>query len=225
MTTYTSKNGLISITDDVSGGYSNESRVPCNARERNKEFKLVLNDCLSMAKRIVELERRLNISECMVDNLRSVKAENQTDFNNYTQALEVNNLRQQAKGIEDFFAWLHITQKDSVFGCSRSDLAEHFAADLKKQADELAQGDIELVKKWLADNESVGQQELEDNRVANAANTAYADAVEAAADAVNADAYADVVNAANVAAYADAADAAANAVYWIKRYEELKEQE
>ena len=58
---------------------------------------------------------------------------------------------------------------------------------------------IELVKKWLADPESVTRQELEDNR--DAAWAAYAD-----------DAYA-------VHAYD-----AANAAYWIKRYEELKEQ-
>ena len=53
---------------------------------------------------------------------------------------------------------------------------------------------IELVKKWLADNDSVTQQELDDNRT-----TAAADA--------------------------DNADNADNAEYWIKRYEELKEQE
>lgn len=57
---------------------------------------------------------------------------------------------------------------------------------------------IELVKKWLADNDSVSQEELKDNRVA-----AYAAA--AAAYAADAD-----------AAYAD---------YWVKRYEALKEQE
>lgn len=192
--------------------------------KENIEHQCWMNDVLNAFTQSVYETGQIGSADAnWLGSYASEWAENQTDFNNYTQALEVNNLRQQAKGIEDFFAWLHITQKDSVFGCSRSDLAEHFAADLKKQADELAQGDIELVKKWLADNESVGQQELEDNRVANAANTAYADAVEAAADAVNADAYADVVNAANVAAYADAADAAANAVYWIKRYEELKE--
>ena len=52
---------------------------------------------------------------------------------------------------------------------------------------------IELVKKWLADNESVSRQELEDNR--DAAYAAYT---------------------ANDAAYAYAA-----AAYWVKRYEEL----
>ena len=56
MTTYTSKNGTIGITDDVSGGYSSESKIPCNAKDRNREFKNVLNDCLTMTKRIVELE-------------------------------------------------------------------------------------------------------------------------------------------------------------------------
>ena len=52
---------------------------------------------------------------------------------------------------------------------------------------------IELVKKWLADPDSVTQEELDDNR--DAANSAYA----ATADA----------------AYTE---------YWVKRYEELKEQ-
>jgi uncharacterized membrane protein len=56
MTEYTSKNGTISITDEVSGGYSSESTIPCNARDRNKEFQNVLVDCLNMTKRIVELE-------------------------------------------------------------------------------------------------------------------------------------------------------------------------
>ena len=61
---------------------------------------------------------------------------------------------------------------------------------------------IELVKKWLADNDSVTQQELEDNRVAS--NAAYA-AADTAATAANA---ADVT-------YAE---------YWVKLYEELPEQ-
>jgi hypothetical protein len=68
MTTYTSKNGTISITDDLSGGYSSESKIPCNAKDRNREFKNVLLDCLNMTKRIVELDRSLNISECMIEN-------------------------------------------------------------------------------------------------------------------------------------------------------------
>ena len=45
---------------------------------------------------------------------------------------------------------------------------------------------IELVKKWLADNDSVSQEELKDNRAA-----AYA----------------------------------ADAAYWVKRYDKLKEKE
>ena len=65
---------------------------------------------------------------------------------------------------------------------------------------------IELVKKWLADPESVTKQDMEAN--ADAADAAYA-----ALAAVNAAAYA-------------AADAAVNAAaYWVKRYNELKEQE
>jgi len=58
---------------------------------------------------------------------------------------------------------------------------------------------IELVKKWLADPTSVTQQELYDNRDA---------------------AYAYAYDATYVAAAADAD----NAKYWVKRYEELKEQ-
>tara|TARA_R110000744_G_scaffold216854_3_gene335567 strand:- start:278 stop:460 length:183 start_codon:yes stop_codon:yes gene_type:complete len=54
---------------------------------------------------------------------------------------------------------------------------------------------IKLVKKWLADNESVSQQELEDNRAA-------------------------AVDVAVVAAVAVAVDVAAVA-YWVRRYEEL----
>ena len=73
---------------------------------------------------------------------------------------------------------------------------------------------IELVKKWLADPESVTKQDMEAN-----ADAAYADAALAA------------VNTAAYAAYAaaDAALAAVNAAntadYWVKRYEELKEKE
>ena len=64
MTTYTSKNGTISITDEVSGGYSSESKIPCNAKDRNREFKNVLLDCLNMTKRIVELEKdKINLIE------------------------------------------------------------------------------------------------------------------------------------------------------------------
>jgi len=66
---------------------------------------------------------------------------------------------------------------------------------------------IELVKKWLADNDSVSQQELENN----------ADAAYAYAD--------DAANAVNDAAYAAANAAAYNAAaYWVKRYEELEKE-
>ena len=54
---------------------------------------------------------------------------------------------------------------------------------------------IDLIKKWLADSDSVSQQELADNRAAAAA--------------------------ARAAAYAAAAADAAYAAYWVKRYEEL----
>ena len=73
---------------------------------------------------------------------------------------------------------------------------------------------IELVKKWLADPDSVTQEELEDNR--DAANSAYA-ATAYSASAVYA---ADSAYAANAAADARSADAE----YWVERYEELTEQ-
>ena len=57
---------------------------------------------------------------------------------------------------------------------------------------------IELVKKWLADNDSVTQQELDDNYAAT--KVAY--------------------YAADFAAAADSD----NAKHWVKRYEELEEQ-
>ena len=61
---------------------------------------------------------------------------------------------------------------------------------------------IELVKKWLADNDSVTLQELEDSFTASASVTAVADSVTAAAIA---------------ATEGDARDVA----FWVKRYEEL----
>ena len=62
---------------------------------------------------------------------------------------------------------------------------------------------IELVKKWLANPESVTQQELEDNR-------------DAASDA-DAAAY----HAAYFAAYAAYDDDAISVATWVRRYEEL----
>jgi hypothetical protein len=78
---------------------------------------------------------------------------------------------------------------------------------------------IELVKKWLADPDSVTQQELEDN--ADAAYAAYA--TDYAANATYA-AAAYTSYAANYAA--DAANATTyayntNATYWVKSYEGL----
>ena len=86
---------------------------------------------------------------------------------------------------------------------------------------------IELVKKWSADKGSVSQEELKDNRVAayaaaNAANAAADAAYADAADAAYA-AYAAYAADAVYAAYAASADA--DAAYWVKRYEALKEQE
>jgi hypothetical protein len=92
---------------------------------------------------------------------------------------------------------------------------------------------IELVKKWLADKDSVSRDELIDELVTNedAARAAY-DAAKAVSEA--ADAAYDVAYAANVDAYAAASDAYAAYVaaddayeagsdvsYWVKRYEEL----
>jgi hypothetical protein len=73
---------------------------------------------------------------------------------------------------------------------------------------------IELVKKWLADNDSVTQQELENNR-------------DEAWSRVVTKAFADGAIVYNATAYAAAAANGAyntNAAYWVKRYEELKEQ-
>ena len=64
---------------------------------------------------------------------------------------------------------------------------------------------IELVKKWLADPDSVTQEELKQN-CADAYAAVYADA--------------DV--AAYTAAYRAAASSAAYAAYWVERYEALE---
>jgi len=70
---------------------------------------------------------------------------------------------------------------------------------------------IEVVKRWLADKDSVSQEELEAN----------ADAAYAAYDLAPAAAYA-AADDALYAAYSAAYDAnAAYAAYWVKRYEEL----
>jgi hypothetical protein len=65
---------------------------------------------------------------------------------------------------------------------------------------------INLVKKWMVEPESVTQQELDDNltaaEAANAARQAYV-----------------------FAAYYAHVNDAVEAKYWVKRYEELKEQE
>jgi hypothetical protein len=66
---------------------------------------------------------------------------------------------------------------------------------------------IELVKKWLDDSESVTQEELNDN-YANAA--AYSAAPNA-----------DYVVYAAYAAYANVAKGDFGAAYWVKKYEEL----
>ena len=60
MTTYTSSTGKSGITDIVSGGYSSEMTVPNKASDRNKEFRVILNDCLEMKRNIECLERKLD---------------------------------------------------------------------------------------------------------------------------------------------------------------------
>ena len=74
---------------------------------------------------------------------------------------------------------------------------------------------IELVKKWIADSESVSQKELRVNRIAAAASAASAASAATAAFAASAAAAA--AFAASAAAYDDAA-------YWVERCEALKEQ-
>ena len=70
---------------------------------------------------------------------------------------------------------------------------------------------IKLVKKWLADKDSVSQQELEDNR--NAAYAAAADAADAADYAAYAAYYAADDNADNAAYWTD------TAAYWVESHE------
>jgi hypothetical protein len=70
---------------------------------------------------------------------------------------------------------------------------------------------IELVKKWLENNESVSLEELEANKKA-ACDAAYA-ACDAAYDAA--------ADAACNAAYYAAAEYYAYAEYWVNRYEEI----
>lgn len=68
---------------------------------------------------------------------------------------------------------------------------------------------IELVRKWLADPDSVTRQELQKN--SRYAKAAY-DAAEAARWAADDDAF-----------WADAS-AAAEAAYWVKRFEEISDE-
>jgi hypothetical protein len=81
---------------------------------------------------------------------------------------------------------------------------------------------IELVKKWLADNDSVTQAELEANSyAADAASAAAAyDAYVAASAATATAAAADAAYAPWNTAAKDATAAAADAAYWVKVYEE-----
>lgn len=78
---------------------------------------------------------------------------------------------------------------------------------------------IEIVKKWLKDNDSVSLEELEANK--KTADAAYYTAAYADYAAADAAAKAAAAEAAYLAC-AYAADAyAAKAAYWVKRYEGL----
>ena len=81
--------------------------------------------------------------------------------------------------------------------------------------------EIELVKKWLDDQKSVSQKELEraDAYAANAANAARATATAAAAAAAHAVSYAADAATANVAV--DAKYWVNRVKYWVEKYEEL----
>ena len=80
---------------------------------------------------------------------------------------------------------------------------------------------IELVEKWLADNDSVSKEELEANRNAAFTVAATAAAADNAAIAAAAKAFAAAHAFADFAqANADAADAA----YWVAKYHELVEE-
>lgn len=79
---------------------------------------------------------------------------------------------------------------------------------------------IELVKKWMADKDSVTKQELDDNAKAAYCATGVASAADAACDAASAAAYA-AYNAADADDDADACANAGVATYWVKCYEEL----
>ena len=73
---------------------------------------------------------------------------------------------------------------------------------------------IEVVKKWLANNDSVSSEELRANASAAYAARASSDATYAAARTARA--------ASDAAEAAEAAyEAAVNVDYWVKRYEEL----
>ena len=80
---------------------------------------------------------------------------------------------------------------------------------------------IEVVKKWLADNDSVSNEELTDNKAA-AYTAAYAAADTEAAHAAKRAAYAAAADtaAADAAASANWGDKKA-AAHWVKKYEEL----
>ena len=95
---------------------------------------------------------------------------------------------------------------------------------------------IALVKKWLANKDSVSQEELEDNATAaeaaaksapayDAAYACYdANAYDAADACYGADAAADAAYYAWAAAYAATYDAAL-AAYYVKKYEELTNEQ
>ena len=78
---------------------------------------------------------------------------------------------------------------------------------------------IELVKRWLADADSVTLQELRENRLA-ASDAAAANAADAAADAAAAAAASIAATEAEVSATVFL-EANRDVAHWVKRYEEL----
>ena len=79
---------------------------------------------------------------------------------------------------------------------------------------------IELVKKWLADKDSVSKEELKANKDAAYHATDY-DADDAVADDVFYASCAACYSAYYAAEYAATAANVKAAAYWVKRYEEL----
>ena len=138
MTTYTSKNGHLGATDEVSGGYSHELTYPSNAKIRNAELKLVLVDCLEMTKRIAELENKLakysraDLVWLTRNEVKGLTGNNQGGV----ICLDLLRLEQQARGIKDI---LNIFDGKPLVSTLSLDV---YANQLLKQAKQLKGGDL-----------------------------------------------------------------------------------